>query len=151
MEAPALSVARFFEAERQSFIVARRLASGVAGDEPLPPAPALASPPNLISLTGYGAGIAWLAGAHPAFAVYSILADELDGVSARNLGVASPVGDRLDWGIDVCMLALVGVRIGMGWVSLPLVLLGQVLLKERGFAPPFGSTRAALIGYALTT
>lgn len=111
--------------------------------------PAWANVPNAITLSGYAAGIAWAAGGAPILAVWSVLADELDGVSARNLGVASPIGDRLDWGVDVVMLALVGVKIGLGWVALPALLLGQVVLKERGVAPPFGSTRAAAMAFAL--
>lgn len=105
--------------------------------------------PNAITLSGYAAGIAWLAGAGPACAFWSILADELDGASARSLGETSAVGDRLDHTVDVCMLALVGLRLGLGWIALPATLFAQVLLKEHDIAPPFFSSRAALMAYAL--
>lgn len=147
--APVLVAARHFAGEREKFIARRRARDRVGLAASPDGQVSVFTAPNLITLSGYASGIAWAAGAHPALACWSVIADEFDGVSARNLGLSSKVGDRLDWGVDACMLALVGAKLGLGWVSLPITLLVQVLLKERGIAPPFGSTRAALIGYAL--
>jgi len=137
-ESPALVAAKFFENAR----LARLAARGAV-------APTLLSAPNAITLSGYASAVAWLGGASPAFAVWSVMADEFDGVSARNLGQTSGFGDRLDWGADLCLFALVGAKIGLGWVALPLTLFAQVFMKEHGLAPPFGSARAGLMVYAL--
>lgn len=140
------AAAFFAEARARNLAALRASRVGADGSDPPPP---LFSPPNAITLGGYAAGIAWAAGGGPMLAVVSVLADEFDGLSARNLGLASPVGDRLDWGADICMLAIVGAKVGLGWIALPAALFVQVVLKERGIAPPIGSTRAALMGYAM--
>jgi len=115
-----------------------------------PPPLRLVTWPNAITLSGYAAGLAWVAGGPASLALWSLLADELDGVSARNLGEESSLGASLDHGVDVCMMALVGMKLGFGWVALPLVLLGQMAFKELSVTPPVGSFRASAMVYALT-
>lgn len=104
--------------------------------------------PNAITLSGYAAGLAWLAGASPLWALWSLAADELDGEAARNLGQSSDIGERLDFGVDVAFAALIAMRLGLWWAA-PALLLGEVMLKESGYEPPFGSARAAGMLWAL--
>lgn len=105
--------------------------------------------PNLVTLAGYAAGLIWLAGGSPIWALLSIIADELDGPIARNLGQTSEYGADLDFGVDLCLAALMGARLGNYWI-LPASLAGQIFFRHQDFSPPVGSVRAALMVYGLT-
>lgn len=119
----------------------------VSGDGSEPPP--LLTLPNLVTLAGYAAGLAWLAGASPVWAFVSLWADELDGHLARESGQTSDVGAKLDLGVDWCLGAAMALKLGVWWLA-PATLFAQVILRERvGFEPPIGSARAAAMVYAL--
>lgn len=117
----------------------------VGSAEPRPP---IANVPNAITIAGYMATLAWLAGAHPGFAVAGIVADEIDGRAARKLGQTSEFGSLLDWGVDLTLTGLTAQRAGLAW-TLPVVTPAQVYLRERGQRPAVGSARAAFTAIAL--
>lgn len=104
--------------------------------------------PNAITLSGYAATIAWLGGAHPAFAIYGIVADEADGRVARATNETSDYGGLLDWAIDLTLTGLVLARLGWTWALLG-VTPAQAYLRQRGYRPTVGSARAALVLYAI--
>lgn len=104
--------------------------------------------PNLISFAGYAAGLGYLAGASPWFAVASIAADEADGRIARSLGQTSQFGSNADWGIDLALTALYMDRLGFR-KALPFMTAAQVYARTQDVRPPILSVRALLMGYAL--
>lgn len=97
--------------------------------------------PNAITLSGYAAALAWLAGGSPAWVLWSLAADELDGEVARATGEASSLGAELDWGVDICLAAVMSIRLGAWWAA-PLLLFGQTMLHDDGIRPHVGSARA---------
>jgi hypothetical protein len=104
--------------------------------------------PNALTLAGYAAGLAWLMGYGPAWALLSIVLDELDGKVARDLNQTSEFGAELDLAVDWSMAALVGVRIGTWW-AMPAMLGLQVWQHQQGKSPVVGSARAAGMIYAM--
>ena len=104
--------------------------------------------PNAITLTGYAATIAWLAGGPWWLAVYSLVADEIDGEVARSTGQTSNYGSLLDWAVDLSLTALILVKLGAPWLLLAITP-AQVYLRERGWTPSCGSARAFLTVVAL--
>jgi hypothetical protein len=129
--------------------IGRTVARGdlpVAG--PAPPAPDAATWPNVVSVLGYLAAIAYLTGSSAWFAVASIAADELDGRLARATGQTSKLGGDLDWGIDVTLTGLFADRLGILWV-LPAITGAQAYLRSEGHKPTILSGRAVLMLLAL--
>lgn len=127
----------------------------VAPASAMAPAPASYVPstarfnlPNAITLSGYGATIAWLAGGPWWLAVYSLVADEIDGEVARSTGQTSNFGSLLDWAVDLSLTALILVKLGAPWLLLAITPV-QVYLRERGWTPSCGSARAFLTVVAL--
>ncbi|HEU5316762.1 MAG TPA: CDP-alcohol phosphatidyltransferase family protein [Chloroflexota bacterium] len=116
----------------------------VGADAPEP----IVTTPNLITLSGYAAGLYWLAGGSPAWALWSLAADELDGESARALGQSTALGDALDSSVDMCMAALIGLKLGLWWL-MPITLFIQVWQRQHGYKPTIGSARAILTLRAL--
>lgn len=111
-----------------------------------PAAPTLAQVltlPNLVTLSGFAGTCAWLAGAHPGWAIAGLVADELDGRLARATGTTSEFGGLLDWTTDVAASTLILNRTGRLWAA-PVVVGGQVALRNEGWRPPLGSARALL-------
>lgn len=104
--------------------------------------------PNLMSLAGYAAGLAWIVGYGPGWALLSIVLDELDGKVARDLNQTSAFGAELDIAVDWSLAALVGVRIGTWW-AMPAMLGFQVWQHQKGQSPPVGSARALGMIYAI--
>ncbi len=104
--------------------------------------------PNAVSLAGYASTIAWLMGAHPAFAIAGIVADEIDGPIARSRGETTDYGSLLDWGIDLTLTGAVAVKVGLTPLLLAITPL-QIWMRQNGHAPTFGSARAALTVYGL--
>jgi phosphatidylglycerophosphate synthase len=106
--------------------------------------------PNAISLGGYACTIGWLAGGSPWLAALGLLADEIDGDSARELGQTSAFGRELDWAIDVGLAAVIAIKLGGLWIfALPAITAGQALLRSQGKAPALGSARALMTVIAL--
>lgn len=112
------------------------------------PSDASVNLPNAITISGYAATIAWLGGAHPAFAIYGIVADEADGRVARATGETSDYGGLLDWAVDITLTGLVLARLGWTWALLGITPM-QAYLRQRGYRPTVGSTRAVLTLYAI--
>lgn len=104
--------------------------------------------PNVITLAGFFATLAWLGGASPGWALLGLLADEIDGRVARATGQTSEFGSLLDWTTDVTLTALVMQRLEILW-ALPPVTAAQVALRKDGWRPPVGSARAVLTLWAL--
>jgi len=104
--------------------------------------------PNAITLSGYGATIAWLAGGPWWLAVYGLVADEIDGEVARATGQTSQYGSLFDWAVDLSLTALILAKLGAPWLLL-VVTPVQVYLRERGWTPSCGSARAFLTLIAL--
>lgn len=104
--------------------------------------------PNVVSILGYFAAIAYLQGASPWFAVASIAADELDGRLARATGQTSNLGADLDWGIDVTLTGLFADRLGILWL-LPPITGAQAYLRSQGHKPTILSGRALMMLVAL--
>ena len=107
---------------------------------------------DLITLTGYAAGIWWSVGGPTWSAFYSMIADELDGPAARSMGTAGKQGADLDWGADVALTPLALMRLGrtigqpqLTIATAPLVLAVQARLHSQGWAPPIGSARAGVM------
>lgn len=101
--------------------------------------------PSLITLLGHLASLAWLAGAHPLFAMLGLACDVADGWSARRLGTASDFGSLYDWQVDCTMATLVAGRLGW-WPLVALLVPLQVALRQEGIR---FSGRALLVGLAL--
>src|SRR5258706_9841385 len=74
--------------------------------------------PNAITLAGYAATLAWLAGGPWWLAVAGIAADEVDGRVARATGETSEYGGLLDWAVDLTLTGLVLPRLGWTWMLL---------------------------------
>lgn len=123
-----------------------------------PKAPAqakLGGPPTLadaVTLAGYGLGLWWALGGPMWAGLASIAADELDGRLARHMGTESERGSALDWGADVALTPAVLNRLGKATghqvpalCAAPLILFTQAHLRARGYAPPIGSARAAIM------
>ena len=72
------------------------------------PAPTLA---DLVTVTGYGLGLWWAFGGPTWAGLSSIVLDELDGPIARAMGQTSERGSALDWGADVSLTAVAGLRL----------------------------------------
>ena len=107
---------------------------------------------DLITLTGYAAGIWWSVGGPTWSAIYSMIADEVDGPAARRMGTAGPQGADLDWGTDVALTPLALMRLGrtigqpqLTVAAAPLVLAVQARLHSQGWTPPVGSARAGVM------
>jgi phosphatidylglycerophosphate synthase len=102
--------------------------------------------PNTITLAGYAASLAWLAGGPGWLGLLGLLADELDGRVARATGQATPYGGELDYAVDVTLTGLSALRaLGpAGLALLPVVTAYQAALRTQGERPSFGSARAAL-------
>jgi hypothetical protein len=101
--------------------------------------------PHLITIGGYAASLAWVAGGSPWLAVAGLAADEADGRVARLLGQASSLGSALDWAVDLTMTGLAATRLGAPWLwILPPVTVGQAMLRARDRRPSFGSARFAI-------
>jgi hypothetical protein len=118
-------------------------AAAMTRARPLAPSTARLNAPNAITMAGYGATLVWLA-AGPAFwplAVAGLAADEVDGYVARATDETSEYGSLLDWAVDISLTGLVLAKLGMPWLLLAVTPL-QVYLRERGWAPRFGSWRA---------
>lgn len=106
--------------------------------------------PNAITLSGYAATIGWLLGGSPLLAIYGIAADEADGRVARATGQTSDYGGLLDWAVDITLTGLVLARLGWTWL-LVVVTPMQAYLRQRGFRPVIGSSRAVFTIVALLT
>lgn len=104
--------------------------------------------PNVASSAGLACAIAWLAGAGPAFAVASIILDEVDGTLARMTGQTSSFGAEYDSAIDMCLQGAVAMKIGMPWLLLATVPI-SVAGKIRGERPMVGSWRAVGMAYGV--
>lgn len=104
---------------------------------------------NMVTIAGFGMGVAWAVGGHDAWGVASIIADEVDGWVARELGEQSEFGGLLDWGTDLALTPLVWGRVGLPWRFLPLVTAAQIGARHYGYRPRFGSIRAALMGFKI--
>lgn len=104
--------------------------------------------PNAASTVGLACAVAWLMGAGPAYAVASIILDEVDGTLARMTGQTSSFGAEYDSAIDMALQGAVAMRIGC-----PLLLLATIPIsvasKMRGEKPMLGSWRALGMTYAL--
>lgn len=104
--------------------------------------------PNLASSAGLACAIAWLAGAGPAYAVASIILDEVDGTLARMTGQTSSFGAEYDSAIDMCLQGAVAMKIGAPWLlifTVPISVAGKI----KGERPMLGSWRALGMGYGL--
>lgn len=104
--------------------------------------------PNAVSIAGYASTIAWLMGAHPAFAIAGIVADEIDGPIARKTGQTTDYGSLLDWGIDLTLTGAVAMKVGLAPLLLAITPV-QIWMRQNDIAPTFGSARAALTVYGL--
>lgn len=102
-----------------------------------------------ITLAGYGAGLWWIAGGPPWAAIASILADEVDGVVARERGEITEYGSTFDWSADVILAALTLRKLGAPLWTIPTATMGQVWLREQNYRPAIGSLRAALMLYGV--
>ena len=107
---------------------------------------------DIVTLSGYAAGIWWSFGGPTWAAVASMVADEADGPVARSLGTAGPQGSALDWGVDVALTPLALLRLGKevghptaAMACSPLVLAVQARLRAADWTPPVGSARAAIM------
>jgi phosphatidylglycerophosphate synthase len=100
--------------------------------------------PSAITLCGYAASLAWLAGAPWWIGALGIVADELDGRIARATGEVTRFGGELDYAVDVTLTGLCAVRaLGpMGLAVLPIVTMTQAALRTQGERPTLGSARA---------
>lgn len=97
---------------------------------------------NAITVGGYALGLWWaVGGGPPAAALWSIIADDLDGMVARSTGSASCLGGTLDWACDIVLTGLVAHRLGLLPI-LPLVTATQVYLRTKRVRPPPLSLRA---------
>lgn len=145
----------------QSYGDAAEVALSPAGAPSLPTeTPTLA---DVVTLTGFGLGLWWAQGGPSWAGVASLLADEVDGRLARAMGTASAHGSLLDWGGDVALTPFALARLGREtgherasfWAAPP-VLLGQTMLRARGYRPSVGSARAvvtlaAIVAHELRT
>ena len=107
---------------------------------------------DLITLSGYAAGLWWSVGGPTWAALASIAADEVDGPVARAMGDAGQQGADIDWGADVALVPLALMRLGKevdqqtaAIACAPMVLAVQARLRAGGWAPPIGSARAAIM------
>lgn len=133
----------------QSYGAAAEVVQAPAGG----PSPATEGPTlaDAVTLTGYGLGLWWAQGGPSWAGVASLLADEVDGCLARAMGTASAHGSLLDWGGDVALTPFALGRLGRetgheqaALLAAPPVLLGQTLLRARGYRPSVGSARAVV-------
>lgn len=104
--------------------------------------------PNVITLGGYVATIAWLMGASKAWGVVGLIADEVDGRVARATKTATDYGSLLDWATDLTLTGAVAYKANLLW-SLPPVTAIQAYLRQEGVAPAVGSARAVYTIIAL--
>lgn len=103
---------------------------------------------NVISLSGLVAGLLYLKGGSPAWAVASIVADEVDGRVARAMGQTSEVGSALDWGVDMTLMGAFATKLDILPV-LPPAVAWSAYLRGQGISPPLLSSRALMMIYAL--
>lgn len=96
--------------------------------------------PNGLTTIGLAASVAWLMGAPGAFAAVSIVADELDGYTARLTGQTSGFGAAFDRTTDVALAGAVAMRLRAPWLLIPAVPLSALAHDEE--LPIFGSMRA---------
>lgn len=104
---------------------------------------------NWVTLSGYAAGLYWVSGGPAWAALYSILADEADGIVARSRGESTEFGSNFDWGADIILAALTLLKLRAPLWTVPTATVIQVWLREQGKAPPVGSLRAALMLYGV--
>ena len=98
--------------------------------------------PNLLTFGGIAASTAWLLGGSGWWAILGLALDEIDGRVARAMNQTSEFGSKFDWGGDVAINAATMTKLGGPYaVALPVVVAGQVALREDGFRPSFGSAR----------
>jgi hypothetical protein len=107
---------------------------------------------DLITLSGYAAGLWWSVGGPTWAALASILADEVDGPVAKAMGDAGQQAEDIDWGADVALVPLALLRLGReigqqtaAVACAPIVLAVQARLRAGGWTPPVGSARAAIM------
>lgn len=100
---------------------------------------------NVTTLAGYGLGVWWIAGGPAWAALLSILADEADGIIARERGETSSYGAKFDWTADLILTALTLRKLHAPLWTIPAATAGQVYLNEQGYRPPVGSLRALLM------
>ena len=105
--------------------------------------------PNALTMAGYIAGLAWVAGAPSWAAVASITLDELDGYVARKLGQESELGSNLDWATDLSLTGFCLLRVGAPWWLIPFTTAWQVYAREHTIYPPILSLRAAVMIYGI--
>lgn len=117
-------------------------------DPPAPVPPPCTPPPegslltvaNGVSLAGAAATVAWLHGAHPAFAIAGLAADAVDGTLARRSPEGlTETGRVLEAVTDVSLNAVMLGRLDMAW-AIPFAVPLQVVGKRAGV----GSLRVAL-------
>ena len=107
---------------------------------------------DVLTLAGYGLGLAWALGGPTWMGLASIVLDELDGRVARALNQTSERGSSLDWGADVTLTAFSSLRLGRALgsptagvlASLPF-LYAQAHLRGQNIRPTVGSLRAVLM------
>jgi hypothetical protein len=104
---------------------------------------------NAITIAGYALGLWWIAGGPAWAAVASVLADEADGMVARERGETSRFGSELDWGSDIILTALTLRKLQAPMWSLPAATLGQCWLRSQDWRHPLGSMRAGLMLYGV--
>ena len=104
--------------------------------------------PNMASTLGLVSALIWLGGGSPAFAMISIVLDEIDGTLARLLGQKSRFGGEYDYAIDIALQGATAVKLGAPWL-LAVTVPASAWLRMRDTQPPFGSVRAALMSVAL--
>lgn len=105
--------------------------------------------PNAMTLASLGLGAWWAAGGPDWAALVSVALDELDGRVARATGQTSEFGSLYDWGSDLVLTALAMNRVGAPWQAVPVVTTAQILMRQNGTRPSFGSARAAVMVYGV--
>ena len=107
--------------------------------------------PNAVTLLGYCASLAWVAGGPMWLGLLGLVADEADGRLARATGTTSRFGGELDYAVDVTMTGLSAVRaLGLpGLALLPIVTSVQAGLRANERRPPFGFGAGTLHGRCL--
>lgn len=103
--------------------------------------------PNGLTTIGLASSVAWLMGASWAWAAVSIVADELDGYTARLTGQTSTFGAAFDRTTDVALAGAVAMRLRAPWLLIPAVPLSAYAHDDEW--PVLGSTRAFMTIAAL--
>ena len=106
--------------------------------------------PNVLTVAGIASSVVWLAGGSGWWALLGLILDELDGRIARATGQTSELGSSLDWAGDVAINAATIVKLGPPFIyALPVVMTGQMILRDEGTRPSIGSARAVTTLFAL--